>query len=53
MADWKKYLSPHGQSKQVCEYVVSKFGDYAGDNLGLKRWVECSKQCLEDAHNDD
>jgi len=52
MSDWKKYLSPHGQSKQACEYVIAKFGNYNGDHLLIKRWVECSRDCLKEYDND-
>lgn len=51
VATWQKYLSPHGQSKAACEYVVRRFGDipeeYA-DHLLMKRWVQYSKACLEE-----
>jgi hypothetical protein len=56
MADWQKYLSPHGQSRAACEYVVWKFGNIPEeytDHLLMKRWVECSKQCLEEMVDDD
>lgn len=53
MSDWEKYLSPHGQSKEACEYVVRRFGgipeEYANHSL-MKRWVECSKQCLKEKY---
>jgi hypothetical protein len=53
MFDWKKYLSPHGQSKEACEYVLRRFGNIPEEyssNLLMKRWVECSKQCLEELY---
>jgi len=56
MADWQKYLSPHGQSREACEYVVWRFGNIPEeytDHLLMKRWVECSKQCLEEMVDDD
>lgn len=50
MLDWKKYLSPHGQSKQACEYVIRKFdnSEMYSEHLLINRWVECSKLCLQE-----
>ena len=48
MTQWEKYLSPHGQTKQVCEYVVGRFdltSEYR-NNTTIRRWVECSKMRL-------
>jgi len=55
MADWEKYLSPHGQSKEACEYVIRRFenNELHKNNLLVQRWVECSKQCLEEKHSDE
>ena len=55
MADWQKYLSPHGQNKEACEYVIRRFenAEMHKTNLLVQRWVECSKQCLEEKHSDE
>jgi len=48
MAEWEKYLSPHGQRKETCEYVVGRFDltpEYR-NNATIRRWVECSKMRL-------
>lgn len=52
MSDWEKYLSPHGQSKEACEYVVRRFADNEmhNNNLLVQRWIECSKQCLKEKY---
>jgi len=53
MSDWETYLSPHGQSKEACEYVIRRFenAEIHKDNMLVKRWVEYSKQCLKEKHN--
>lgn len=50
MADWQKYLSPHGQSKEACEYVIRRFSnaEIHSNNLLVQRWIQYSKACLEE-----
>jgi hypothetical protein len=49
--EWQKYLTHHGKTKEVCEYVVYRFDRPEYDNnKGIKIWVEASKSCLKDTH---
>lgn len=51
--NWQTRLSPHGQTKEVCEYVIRRFSNNAmyKDNLTVQGWIEASKQCLKEKYN--
>ena len=52
MIDWQKYLSPHGQTKEACEYVIRRFSnaEIHSNNMLVQRWIECSRECLKEKH---
>lgn len=47
---YSKFLTFHGQSREICEWVVSTYKDNEmyKDNTTTQMWVEASEQCLID-----
>ena len=51
MIQWQNYLTHHGQAKDTCEMVVSKFdNENFADNMSVVTWVQASKACLYEKH---
>ena len=49
---WSKLLTYHGQSKDICEKVVSSWDKPEYLRLETVRlWVQASKDCLKEKYN--
>ena len=45
---WRKFLTLHGQSVEVCKHVIEKYKDNEmyKDNQTVQLWVKHSEDCL-------